>query len=446
MALADVDFELALRGAGDAYQAEVRLDYGADSILYRGPFPVNIDPLLLNGEAGSPAAYGDALSKMLFADPALRETLAAARGIAQGRPQPGPVRLRLLLGPGAEPLHSLRWELLCLPGQAERLTTREDILFSRFLPGAASAALPAPKTALTALAAVAAPRNAREYGLAAIDPTAEQARARAGLAGISLDFLPGSASEHCTLNRLAASIPGKEVLYLVCHGKLIAGSAWLLLEDEQGSAARVSAADLAHRLTGTLNLPRLAILVVCESAGQGSPEMLGALGPRLVAAGIPAVLAMHGALSFPSAELFLPPLFQALRQDGCIDRAVSIARRAIQGQPDEAAPVLFMSLKSGQLWAPASPQAQPGPSAASNRPPNSAAPIDPVRLYHVLSGEAFTLEDLEALCFTLGVDWELLRGQVKPAKARAMLQYFTSRGRLAELAAAVRAERPNLEF
>ncbi len=436
MAQVLVDFELAVRGFSGTYLAEVTIDHGADSATHAGPYPLAFDLKRLASLLLQPDPYGAALTEMVFAPGGIREALATARGMASA--QRTQVRLRLALGAGAEMLQGLRWELLHLPGRDERLCTREDILFSRYLAVGASAMPPAPKAALRALAAIANPANLASYGMAPLDIAHEKERARAGLSGLEIDWLPGEDGKPCTLDRLVSGVPGHAVLYLVCHGKVIKNEGWLILEDEDGQAARVPAEDLAKRLAGTLTLPRLSVLVMCESAGNDGGAFVGSLAPRLVEIGIPAVIAMQSALSFTTANLFLPPLFRELLKDGMIDRAVAVARRSIMGRPDEHAPVLLMSLKSGLLWtAPASP-AQVTVSAAR--------PVDQVRLYQVLSGEAFTMEDLEGLCFTLNVEWEQLRGAVKPAKARAMIQFFQSRGRMEELVAAIRAERPHLDL
>jgi hypothetical protein len=457
-----IDFELALRGSAEGYSAEIEIDRGADSISHAGPFRTVIDlERLAEGGLFAPDGYGKALSEMVFAEAGMREALAAARAFAGA--QNSPLRMRLTLGAGAKGLHSLHWELLTLPGRGERISTREDILFSRYLPAGAAAPQPASLQSLRVLAAIANPSNAADYVLAPLNMEHEKARAEVGMAGMHIDWLNAAAGEPCTLDRLAERVPGHDVLYLVCHGKWVKDQSWLFLECENGTLAPASAQKLAERLAGTLALPRLAVLIVCESAGSVSTnasagaqgEFLSALAPRLVETGIPAVIAMQGNLSFQTSNLFLPALFRELRKDGRIDRAVAVARRSIMGRPDEHAPVLFMSLKSGLLWETASAASAPAASApaasataasataAVSRPAPAA---DSVRLYQALSGEAFSLEDLESLCFNLGVDWEQLRGSVKPAKARAMVQYFQSRGRIQELVAAVRTERPHLDL
>lgn len=445
-----VDFELAVRGFSGAYLAEVTIDRGSDSVSHAGPYPLSFDFERMASLVLLPDQYGAALTEMVFAPAGMREALATARGMASA--QQTNLRLRLMLGAGAEALQGLRWELLYLPGRDERLCTREDIIFSRYLAVGAGALPPAPKAGLRALAAVANPANAASYGMAPLDIAHEKERAQTGLAGMEIDWLLGEDGKHCTLARLIAGVPGHDVLYLVCHGKVVKNQGWVFLEDDNGQVARVSAQDLVMRLAGTLALPRLAVLVVCESAGSDSGAFVGSLAPRLVEIGIPAVIAMQGALTFLTSNLFLPPLFSELAEDGMIDRAVAVARRSIIGRPDEYAPVLFMSLKSGLLWVPpaASPP-QPGPDIPpvpekDQKQGSAARPVDQLRLYQALSGEAFTMEDLEGLCFTLQVDWEQLRGAVKTAKARAMIQFFQSRGRMEELVAAIRAERPHLDL
>ncbi len=441
-----VDFELTIRGGPGAYTAEVSIDGGADTTFQAGPVQLqfNIHQLQVDFAARW-SEYGRELTRVLFAPDEIRDAFATARGMASA--QRTSLRFRLALGAGADELQPLHWELLYLPGRDERLCTREDIIFSRYVPVGASAAPPAPKTTLRALAAIASPSNVEAYQLAKIDLPYEIERARAGLSDMQVDWLP-SAQQHCTLDSLGAGIPGHDVLYLVCHGSVKNGEGWLMLEDNDGRAEHISARQLAQRLAGTLSLPRLAVLVACESAGNEKSAFFGSLAPRLLEAGIPAVIGMQSSLSFATSNLFLPPLFRELQKDGRIDRAVSVARRSILGRPDEFAPVLFMGLKSGLLWSipqPVPPAADV-PAAPARSAPTAAAgqAVDQVRLYQILSGDAFSMEDLEGICFGLNIDWEMLRGGVKTAKARAMIQYFQSRGRLAELIEAIRSERPHL--
>lgn len=54
----------------------------------------------------------------------------------------------------------------------------------------------------------------------------------------------------------------------------------------------------------------------------------------------------------------------------------------------------------------------------------------------------FSLDDLQDLAFTLGVDWDSLSGEAKGGKSRALIDHFTRDGRFDELYDAARAKRP----
>src|SRR5207253_1390745 len=105
-----------------------------------------------------------------------------------------------------------------------------------------------------------------------------------------------------------------DILYLVCHGGMVDGEPQLLLEDDAGKTAPASGDDLVEAFKGLRNLPRLVVLISCQSGGDaaappGSPgadrAVLAAVGPRLAEAGVPAVLAMQGDLDKATARLFL---------------------------------------------------------------------------------------------------------------------------------------------
>ena len=83
-------------------------------------------------------------------------------------------------------------------------------------------------------------------------------------------------------------------------------------------------------LTGLRNLPRLVVLISCQSAGSPAPDessALAAIGPRLAEAGVPAVLAMQGDLSMSTARAFLPRFFEELQRSGQVDAAVTYGLR-----------------------------------------------------------------------------------------------------------------------
>jgi hypothetical protein len=76
------------------------------------------------------------------------------------------------------------------------------------------------------------------------------------------------------------------------------------------------------------------------------------LAPKLVRAGVPAVVAIQERISLESARTFESCFFKHLLDHGLVDLAVNQARNTLltAGQADAMAPVLFMRLRSGSLW------------------------------------------------------------------------------------------------
>lgn len=359
------DLEIGLhRREADSYAIELRFSHPkseADIRLMRdGQAVAHFDVEKLRSLALEAAAYGQTLGQCLFADVAVKTAFAQARASAQTLNVP--LRLRLIIGPSAPELHSLRWETLYDPEENNvPLFTSENIFFSRYLSSLDWRPVRLrPRGELRALAAVASPTNLATYKqLAPVDVEGELGRAKSGLGSIPMTSFPASGSpDRATLKNLVEHLrEGYDIFYLACHGTFKEDkSAWLLLEDEAGNADWVSGSDLVTRLREMQQPPRLVVLVSCQSAGTGTDTRpgqagpLAALGPRLAEAGVPAVLAMQGDVSMQTSAEFMPVFFQELQRDGQIDRAMAIARGAVRERPDYWAPALFMRLKSGRLW------------------------------------------------------------------------------------------------
>ena len=342
------DLELGLhRYEAGAYTVELRFSLpnsDADMRLGQGePIRIMLDLAALNDLL--PDEYGPALSAALFASPELKSAFVQAVSGAQA--QDAALRLRLLIGPSAPELHSLRWETLRDPQDGSPLTTNQNIVYSRYL--ASMDWRPVrlkSKGSLRALVMVANPSDLAAYKLAPIDSQAELAQARSGLQDIEVSECRG------TLAALIAALQNEpvDVLYLACHGYIANGQPFLCLEDETGKMAKVLGSDFVTRLKELAERPRLVLLVSCQSAGKGSGDALTAIGPRLVEIGVPAVLAMQANISMTTAAKFLPAFFTALQKDGQIDRSMSVARGLLRDAQDFWVPVLFMRLKSGRLW------------------------------------------------------------------------------------------------
>lgn len=349
------DLELSLRRSkGNTYAAEMRFSQpGSDADIRLGqgkPISVQIDHESLLATAFDPAAYGKLLSNSIFAD---QELLA---GFQQARASAGtdhsPLRVRLLIDQSASELNMVFWETMRDP-QNERNTlfTGEEILFSRYLSSMDwyPVKLRA-RGSLKALVAIANPSNLGEYNLATIRRDDELENARISLGNVPITVLPADEAERCTLDAIVSQLrSGYDILYLIAHGAFFE-EAWLLLEADDGTVARVSGQDLVNFIHDMENKPRLIVLASCQSAGKGAGQALQALGPRLAEAGVPAIIAMQGNVGMETISKFMPVFFSELQKDGQIDRAVSVARGAVRDQSDFWMPVLFMRLKSGRIW------------------------------------------------------------------------------------------------
>jgi len=352
------DFEIGLhRRDIESYVVELRFnrpDSDADNRLTGAPIVARFDVAHLRELMQDDAAYGQALTGSLFADPAVQQALEKARGATQ--PNDMPLRLRLFIGPSAPELHALRWETLRDPQDGTPLCVGAQILFSRYLSsGNWWPVRLRPRSALRALVMIANPTNLAAYKFAPVDVAAELDRVRQALGDISTTALDSGGK--ATLHNLAANLrEGYDILYLVAHGRFVQGESWIWLEDEDGRTTRVSGTDIIAELKGLEERPRLIVLASCQSAGSGeaapTPDngLLATLGARLAEAGIPAVLAMQGNITMKTVALFMPTFFQELQRDGQIDRAISVARGSVREQPDFWMPILFMRLKSGRLW------------------------------------------------------------------------------------------------
>jgi len=329
--------------------AEVRLGQGV------ARFELNTLAKIPSGDL----EYGQALTKSLFADPAVQTAFMQAFASVQSLGLA--LRLRLFIGPSAPELNSLHWETLHHPQDDTPLSTNENILFSRYLSSPDwRPVLLRPKSMMRALVVIANPNNLSEYqNLAPIDVEGELSRARTGLEPIPITALPPDPPQadgnnpHATLNNLIDQLreDSHDILYLVCHGALSDDEPYLWLEDENGKAAITPAQELVTRLRELDQRPRLVVLASCQSAGNASQgDALTALGPRLVQAGIPAVLAMQGDISLQTLAGFMPVFFKELQKEGLVDHATAVARSAVQQRPDHWMPALFMRLKSGRIW------------------------------------------------------------------------------------------------
>ena len=321
--------------------------------------PGTLDPAFLPWVPGtSPGEDGQRLFDWFFADDRLKMAWAEVRGSHPQR------RVRLRIDAGAPELHALPWELLRDGGDggpSQDLAAATATPFSRYLAGRWQPGSPILQRPIRVLVAVANPQNLGDYRLEAIDLEAEWALLQEATEGLDAELV--QLPQPCTLPALQEELQkGYHVLHLVAHGAYNkdADQAVLFLADEENQVKRVADADFAamlgHQLADTdvqnEDKLRLVFLASCQTATRSPADAFRGFAPALVAAGVPAVLAMQDLVPVETAREFARGFYGQLLQHGQVDLAGNQARAALlAGQsPGAAIPVLFMRLRSGRLF------------------------------------------------------------------------------------------------
>jgi hypothetical protein len=345
-----------------------------------GEGEVCLDFSALRGFETDKTAYGKLLAESLFKDQAIRDTFLTAVRVAE---QAGcALHVRLLISSQAEELQNLVWESMLDPRSeyTTPLLTKPNIYFSRYFRSSEWGRINLHERGeLTALVVIANPSDISKYvvirgggenprSLAELDVPKEIEQVCKHLEGIKYEVLasnpttPGKASlKEIGRGLENFGVQGCDILYVVCHGAILTKpvpGAYLYLEKENGKVDRVEASTFIEQLAD-MDLekrPRLVVFASCQSGGSAGnrfSEDGGAfmpIGPKLVEAGIPAVLAMQDNVSMVTISDFMSAFFKELSENGMIDRAVNRARMVVKAQPDSWMPVLFMRLRGGYVW------------------------------------------------------------------------------------------------
>ena len=304
----------------------------------------------------APDALGSRLFEQLIADP----KVAAAWDVVQGRTERQ--RIRLVLDAEAPELHALPWELLRERADqgGTALAASDATPFSRYLEGDWDYGQPIRAYPLKIVVAICNPIGLGDLGLAEIDAEAEWQALREAVAGlpVALTRVP----EPCTLEAIEATVrQGAHGLHLIAHGEVAAaeGKTMLWLADRHNKPLAVSDEELAACLERAQggdpdDRLRLVFLSSCQSATRSPSDAFRGLGPSLVQAGVPAVVAMQDLVPIDTARSFSQIFYHQLLQHGQVDLAANQARaHLLSGRlPGAHIPVLFMRLADGQLLAP----------------------------------------------------------------------------------------------
>ncbi|CAG0931850.1 hypothetical protein TFLX_02316 [Thermoflexales bacterium] len=326
------------------YPVEITL--GGQQEFPRGFLPAEVLPWSPGGDV---VADGSKLFEMLFKDGTLRGAWAEARGRAPQR------RLRFRIDPQAAELHALPWELL-LENQA-LLAAQADTPFSRYLPIALPWSGAVEQRPIKLLVAISDPDDLKEkYDLAQADVALERKALEEAFAHVDQKSLEVTFMEApITLERIEEELrKGYHIFHYLGHGAYNSKrqQAALYLQDAAGHAKRALDDEIVSMVARQGVRPHLIFLAACQSAVRSSADAFVGLGPKLVSAGVPAVIAMQDFVTVDTARKFSSAFYQRLVEHGQVDRAGNEARSSLltAGRPDASVPVAFLRLKSAQLW------------------------------------------------------------------------------------------------
>ncbi|MDF3311663.1 SIR2 family protein [Rhodococcus sp. T2V] len=217
---------------------------------------------------------------------------------------------------------------------------------------------------MRALVVIAAPSDLNEYDapgrlLAPIDVDAELQWAREKLEPFHPVVLVSDGE--ATLAKITQRLDGRDrfdILLLTCHGAITDDVPLLFLEKADGTTDVVDARRVEETFRDLAHRPSLVFLNSCQSAGVADSRhsadggALSAIGPRLAAAGVPAVVAMQANVTMQTASNFARALFESFAADPVIDRAVAVARDQVRDRGDWWVPVLYSRIRSGRFFVP----------------------------------------------------------------------------------------------
>jgi len=342
---ANLEIHISRRGI-DQYAAELRYTPPGNEADTWFPSSqlIRFTPQVGTDAEIDPKAVGRTIADDLCADPVIAKGFAQILAVADSADTP--LQVRLFIDPGATELQVLPWETMAEPGTDRFLFAGERRSFSRFLAGSDFSHIEPRSQPFSRAALIVA--NPPAPQLDPFDVQAQLALAREALAGLDLsESVSGGAANLKSI--VHAVQEGNDLVYLVAHGSIRDGQAWLWLESPEGGLERVPVEELIDRLQELRRRPRLFVLFSCRSSGDDA-QFHAALGPRLAAIGVPAVLAMRGDVPIAAAGEFLAAFFRELRENGSLDRAVAVARRAVTDEGAAWIPVLFTRLRSGRIW------------------------------------------------------------------------------------------------
>jgi eukaryotic-like serine/threonine-protein kinase len=340
---------------GVTLQIHVGDDQENSEYISTSEITTTFDLAALRERSLDPRAYGQELTDQALPSVLQSTILQAWESTAHaGRA----LRLSIAIDDPEGDLHLLRWETLLNTATLSPMALSERLLLSRSTPDRPPRVIHQPPNVLSlrTLIAVASPRDSNIYGLSAIDVAHEVRLVQESLSGPSLDIVgqhPLAHSRRATFSAIAHALRSRpHIFYLVCHGRIYDGEAYLCLENDAGLHQAVRTLDFVEQIADLDVRPAVIILAVCHSAGSGQVGMYNAIGPQLARAGIGAVIGFQGDVGFDTIHAFVPTCMRELQRDGHIERAVAAARAELRDGGKWWQAVLWSNLFDGIVWIP----------------------------------------------------------------------------------------------
>jgi hypothetical protein len=348
-----LDFSLRISGARDGKPYPITVDSWSGTGNGQAELNVNassLQQIILRLQEGHPRRndlykLGGMLWKAVFASPDIERRYVACQ--AEAGTEKG-IRFKLVIEPPE--LRALPWEYLydadsqTFPGLSPRTPItrythprQQDpppLAFDPPLRILLVSAQPADEQELDV-------DSEREQILQAMDDLQETGK-------VQIEVL-----QHATVRSMQSMLRRPfHVLHYIGHGTYDqqTGDGLLVLEDEQGNARAISAAQLQYLLRDTT--VRLTVLNACMTAHGAAGRSIAA---ELMRAGLSATLAMQFAIPENSATIFAGEFYRTLADGWPVDAAVAEGRKAIMfatelHEMDWGIPTLFMRSQDGMLF------------------------------------------------------------------------------------------------
>lgn len=259
------------------------------------------------------------------------------------------LRVRLKMEADSTELHHIPWEY-CL-GDRSFLALNKATPIVRYIPVDRAIETVASPNPVRILVVMASPSDQDALDVAAEEKHVRDALSKLEQQGrIQIKVIP-----HTTRRELRVNFSefDPHILHFVGHGTVKSnGEGALALEGPDGKTQLVDSNDMMLLLQGSSI--KLVVLNACKTAAQGEGKAFMGVAPKLVWAGVPAVIAMQFSIPDSTAVAFMRDFYDGLAKSKPLDTAVTEARMGVYFDYDDkyfwAIPVLFMRSPDGVIW------------------------------------------------------------------------------------------------